>query len=74
MINMCPQNHFVMTTSFIIILVSGFLFIYNVLCMKNIKMYFNIACIYFLFFILLFFIIYIIYWQFAESIYKIKKE
>ena len=70
MINMCLQNHFVMTTSFIIILVSGFLFIYNALCMKNIKMYLNIACIYFLFFILLFFIIYIIYWQFAESIIK----
>ena len=70
MINMCLQNHFVMTTSFIIILVSGFLFIYNALCMKNIKMYLNIACIYFLFFILLFFIIYIICWQFAESIIK----
>ena len=70
MINMCLQNHFVMTTSFIIILVSGFLFIYNALCMKNIKMYLDIACIYFLFFILLFFIIYIICWQFAESIIK----
>ena len=70
MINMCLQNHFVMTTSFIIILVSGFLFIYNALCMKNIKMYLNVACIYFLFFILLFFIIYIICWQFAESIIK----
>ena len=70
MIKMCLQNHFVMTTSFIIILVSGFLFIYNALCMKNIKMYLNIACIYFLFFILLFFIIYIICWQFAESIIK----